>query len=128
MSTKVTSGIKIIVETFFQPGQSNYAQSLYTFAYRITIENSGTEAVQLKRRHWYITDSIGPKSEVEGEGVIGEQPVIEPGKSYKYVSGCSLNSEMGKMHGSYLMERQSDGKLFEVKIPEFNMIVPYKLN
>jgi ApaG protein len=68
------------------------------------------------------------KSEVEGEGVVGEQPILAPAQSYQYVSGCNLITDMGKMHGIYLLEREIDGKLFNVKIPEFLMIVPYKLN
>jgi len=100
---------------------------------RITIKNISDYTVQLKKRHWYIFDSNGMKSEVEGEGVVGEQPILAPGQSYQYVSGCNLMTDMGNMHGTYLMERVPraigiDGKLFNVKIPEFLMIVPYKLN
>ncbi len=128
METKTTAGIKISVETFYQANQSHPFASHYFFAYRITIKNISDYTVQLKKRHWYIFDSNGIQSEVEGDGVVGEQPILLPGQSYQYVSGCNLTTAMGKMHGFYLMEREIDGKLFNVKIPEFLMIVPYKLN
>lgn len=126
--TEVTAGIKVSVETFYQPTHSNPAQSHYVFAYRITIRNESGHAIRLKRRHWYIVDSDSSRREVEGEGVVGEQPYILPGDTYRYVSGCNLNTEIGKMFGTYLMERESDSKLFFVKIPEFRMVVPCKLN
>ena len=128
MTTQITSGIKVSVETFYQPEQSNPVQSHFLFAYRITIENTSGFAVQLKRRHWYIFDSTGIKSEVEGEGVIGEQPVLAPGSSYTYVSGCNLTSEIGKMNGNYLFEKLKDQSTFIVQIPTFIMEVPGKLN
>ncbi len=128
MITQVTSGIKVSVETFYQPSQSNPLHSHFLFAYRITIENTCEYAVQLIRRHWYIFDSNGIKSEVEGEGVIGEQPIIEPGNTYKYVSGCNLTSEIGKMRGTYLFEKKTDKSSFLVEIPAFTMEVPGKLN
>ncbi len=128
MFTEVTAGIKVTVETFYQPTHSNPAQHHYVFAYRITIVNESDETIKLKRRHWYIVDSDNARREVEGEGVVGEQPVLNPGEQYKYVSGCNLNTEIGKMYGTYLMERKSDAKLFYVKIPEFKMVVPSKMN
>ena len=75
-----------------------------------------------------ISDSNGEMRQVEGEGVVGQQPVLEPGQSHQYISGCNLKTNIGKMAGTYLMERIIDGKKFQVKIPEFTMIVPYKLN
>ena len=84
--------------------------------------------MQLLRRHWYIYDSNGTVREVEGEGVVGLQPVIEPGEIHEYVSGCNLRTSIGKMTGTYLVERVVDGKQFQVQIPEFNMIAPYRLN
>ncbi len=128
MKTKSTAGIKVSVETHYNANQSHPFASHYFFVYRITIKNISDYTVQLKKRHWYIFDSNGIKSEVEGDGVVGVQPILVPGQSYQYVSGCNLTTVMGKMHGIYLMEREIDGKLFNVKIPEFLMIVPYKLN
>lgn len=128
MKTKSTAGIKVSVETHYNAKLSHPLSSHYFFAYHITIINTSDYTVQLKKRHWYIFDSNGIKSEVEGDGVIGEQPILAPGQSYQYVSGCYLITDTGKMHGIYFMEREIDGKLFNVKIPEFLMIVPYKLN
>jgi ApaG protein len=128
MITNVTEGVKISVETFYQPDYSQPMNSEYMFAYRIIIQNESEFTVKLLRRHWYINDSNGALREVEGEGVIGQQPVIEPQQSHQYVSGCHLKTEMGKMHGTYLMERIIDGKFFYVTIPEFQLIAPFKLN
>jgi ApaG protein len=128
MSTATTKGVKISVQTEYQPAYSNPMQFHFVFTYRITIENLGDHTVKLLRRHWYIHDANKNVREVEGEGVVGQQPVLEPGASHQYVSGCNLKSGVGKMHGAFLMERQMDGKQFSVTIPEFNLIVPFKLN
>lgn len=126
MSTAITSGIKISVETFYQPEHSSVNYSRYVFAYRITIENDGDYPVQLIKRHWDITDAYGQKRVVDGEGVVGEQPMIGPGESYQYVSGCDFNTELGRMKGFYTMEKQ--GGSFFAEIPQFDMVVPFKLN
>ena len=99
MHTKITQGVKVSVETFYQTDYSRPDINEYNFAYRITIENLSENTVMLMRRHWHIYDSNGVWREVEGEGVIGQQPVIEPGQKHVYVSGCGLKSEIGKMHG-----------------------------
>lgn len=128
MKIKSTAGIKVSVESFYQENESRPLASDYFFAYRITIINVSNYTVQLKKRHWYIFDSNGRKSEIEGDGVVGVQPILVPGQSYQYVSGCNLSTTIGKMYGIYQMERIIDGELFNVKIPEFLMIVPFKLN
>jgi ApaG protein len=128
MVTKTTEGVKISVETYYQPEYSRPMNNDFMFAYRITIENGSQNTVQLISRHWYIVDSNGTKREVVGDGVVGKQPIIEPGHDHQYISGCQLRSEMGKMHGTYLMERQFDGKRFKVNIPVFYLIAPDKLN
>ncbi len=128
METKVTEGIRISVEVFFQPDYSQPLSNEFMFAYRITITNESDYAIKLLRRHWIIIDANGLKREVEGDGVIGQQPVIEPGASHQYVSGSALKTEIGKMYGTYLMQRQFDEVQFNVHIPEFQMIAPYKLN
>lgn len=128
MVTKTTEGIKISVETFYQPEYSRPLSNEFMFAYRITIDNVSSHTIQLLSRHWFIIDSNGTRREVQGEGVVGKQPVIEPGKQHQYVSGCHLRTEMGKMFGSYTMERTMDGKRFVVNIPEFQLIAPDKLN
>ena len=128
MISKVSEGITITVETYYQPDYSNPLNSEFMFAYRITIENNNTFPVKLLRRHWHIYDSNGSLREVEGEGVVGMQPQINPGESYQYVSGCNLRTDMGRMYGTYLMENISNGKNFDVQIPPFEMVSPSKLN
>ncbi len=128
MITKSTAGINVSVEIQYNAQHSHPIASHYFFAYSITIKNVSDYTVQLKKRHWFIFDSNGIKSEVEGNGVVGEQPILIPGQSYQYVSGCNLLSDMGKMGGVYIMEREIDGEVFHVTIPEFMMVVPYKFN
>jgi ApaG protein len=128
MISKISEGIKVSVETFYQPDYSHHPNSKYMFAYRITIENNNLYPVKLLRRHWFIYDSPGTLREVEGECVIGVQPQIDAGERYQYVSGCNLRTEMGKMYGTYSMENINSNKKFEVAIPAFEMIVPFKMN
>ena len=128
MVFKVTEGVRISVEQFYQPDYSNPIQGEYMFAYRISIENNNSFPVQLLRRQWFIIDSNTEKREVEGEGVIGVQPVISPGEQYQYISGCNLKSELGKMYGSYLMENVMTKQQFHVNIPVFQMEAPCKRN
>ena len=128
MPTATTNDVKITVETAYQNNAINNPNGEHMFAYRITIENHSDHTIKLLRRHWYITDSANEGDEVEGAGVVGLQPILEPGQSHQYVSGCSIISDIGRMHGTYLMERQIDGKLFEVIIPEFLLIAPFRLN
>lgn len=124
----ISEGIRVSVETFYQADYSNPLQSEFMFAYRITLENHNGFPVKLHRRHWHIFDSNGSYREVEGEGVVGVQPVIQTGESYQYVSGCNLRTEMGKMKGTYQMENMHNKKMFDVSIPSFEMIVPAKNN
>ncbi|MEZ4885068.1 MAG: Co2+/Mg2+ efflux protein ApaG [Chitinophagales bacterium] len=129
MQTAITQGIKVSVEVFYHAQQSQPAAAQHVFAYRITIENQSKLTVQLLRRHWYIFDTGQMTTrEVEGEGVVGQQPILEPNERHQYVSGCHLHSEMGWMRGTFLMQRFSDEKNFEVEIPTFKMIVPAKMN
>lgn len=128
MTSKISGGVKISVETFYQPEYSNPLNSEFMFAYKITIENNNIFPVQLLSRHWDIFDSNGSKREVEGEGVVGVQPVINPGTSYQYVSGCNLRSEMGRMAGTYLVENTLNKTVFTVVIPSFDLQAPFKMN
>jgi ApaG protein len=128
MITNISEGVKISVEVFYQPDQSNPANSEYLFAYRITIKNINNFPIQLLRRHWIIADSNGETREVEGEGVVGNQPVIEPNNTYQYISACALTTEIGKMHGMYLFENTYAKKTFSALIPEFHLQAPFKLN
>lgn len=128
MVSKISEGVKISVETYYQPDYSNPVNNEFMFAYKITIENNNAFSVKLLRRHWYIYDSNSSIREVEGEGVVGIQPQINPGESYQYISGCNLRTEIGKMHGTYLMENINNKKTFNVTIPSFQMSTPFKLN
>lgn len=128
MVKQITEGVGVSVETFYQPEQSNPLNGDYLFAYRITIDNYSNEPVQLLRRHWYIIDSALGLREVEGEGVVGQTPIIEPNVSYQYISACNLKSEMGKMYGTYQMLNHYTKKEFEVAIPAFQLITPSKNN
>ncbi len=128
MVTFITEGVKVSVETIYQPEYSNPANDHFMFAYKVNIENMGSYAVRLMSRHWFIFDSNGAKREVEGEGVVGLQPIINPGESHIYVSGCNLKTDVGSMQGKYLMNRLIDDAAFEVDIPEFQLIAPYRLN
>lgn len=128
MVQQVTEGVNIMVEVFYQPSHSNPLNSEYLFAYRITIENLTAYPVKLLSRHWHIIDSNGAHREVEGEGVVGQQPVIESGGTYQYTSAANLNSDMGKMYGTYLVENLFHKRKIRVAIPEFQLIAPAKLN
>ncbi|MBL4624093.1 MAG: Co2+/Mg2+ efflux protein ApaG [Flavobacteriales bacterium] len=128
MTTEVTEGIHITVKSFYRPEFSNPLKNHFMYTYRITIENNSNSTVQLISRHWYIFDSTADDYEVEGQGVVGIQPVLSPGDVHEYESACELTSEIGNMYGSYTMQRQIDGSLFEVKVPKFQLIAPMKLN
>lgn len=128
MTKTLTHDIEISVECKYWPDQSSPKDNLYFFVYYITIENKGSQPVQLIKRHWEIFDSINDKRTVDGVGVVGETPVIEPGEKYEYNSGCNLVSEIGNMKGYYIMKRLKDGTQINVTIPQFDLIVPAKLN
>ncbi len=128
MVSQVSEGIHISVETFYQPDYSNPVSGEYMFAYRVNIENKNNFPVKLLRRHWFICDATGSLREVEGEGVVGVQPIINTDDNYQYISGCNLRTEIGKMYGTYLMENINNKKQFQVIIPTFKMAVPFKLN
>jgi len=122
MATAITEGIKVSIQAQYQPDFSSPHQHHYVFTYKVFIENNSKSTVQLLRRRWDITDAAEEKKIVEGDGVVGNQPVIEPGTTHSYVSGCNLKSGFGKMKGSYSMERVVDGKIIEIQIPEFQLI------
>lgn len=126
--TSTTYHVKVSVRAIFQEGHSDPEKDEYIFAYRVSIENQGDTPIQLMRRHWFIVDSIGEYREVEGDGVVGEQPVLLPGDSHEYVSWCPLKSEIGKMHGHYLFVRLTDNSEFTVDIPEFTLSAHYMQN
>ena len=128
MTTLTTNGIVVSVESNYQADLSEAAEEKHIFVYHITIENRNHFSVQLLRRRWLIFDSNCIRYEVEGAGVVGEQPVMESGESYQYSSWCNLKTEMGKMRGTYILQNQLDESFFGVNIPEFELIAPQKMN
>ncbi|WP_057937593.1 Co2+/Mg2+ efflux protein ApaG [Algoriphagus resistens] len=128
MVVAITSGIQVSVEVTYQAEFSSPHQHHFVFTYKVTIENKSNQTVQLLRRRWEISDAAEVKKIVEGDGVVGQQPILEPGESHSYVSGCNLKSGLGKMTGMYFMEKLFDGNKFEVVIPEFQMIANYYYN
>lgn len=120
---KATRGVVVRVSVSFLPEQSDPAKGRWFWAYHIRLENDGPMAVQLMTRRWEISDGRGALHLVEGDGVVGEQPVILPGGSYDYVSGCPLDTPSGTMIGSYGMVGE-DGSSFDVAIPRFELLAP----
>ena len=119
-SEAVTRGIRVQVQSFFVPERSAPEEGQWFFAYRVTISNEGSERAQLISRHWIITDGNGSKDEVRGPGVVGEQPVLEPGESFQYTSACPLSTPFGTMQGSYQMVTAS-GEAFDAEIAPFGL-------
>lgn len=128
MIAQITDGVRVSVDSEYQREYSDPSKAHFVFTYKILIENNSPYTLQLLRRHWFIYDSLFPIREVEGEGVVGQQPILEPGDFHEYVSGCNLRSGMGKMVGRYQMERMINGDIVSVAIPEFSMCVPWLLN
>lgn len=128
MIQQVTQGIKVSVETQFEGTFYRDYKMHYAFEYTITIENQGKGAVQLTSRYWKIQDALNNTEVVEGEGVIGQKPVIKPGESHTYSSGCLLISPFGSMKGHYNMVNLSTAGKFKVAIPSFKLSAPYAMN
>lgn len=128
MISKISAGVSISVEVVFQPDYSNAFANEFMFAYHIAVQNHNSFTIKLLSRHWFIFDSNGEYREVQGEGVVGLQPFIEQRQVFKYASGCNLKTEMGKMHGYYIMENQDTKQTFKVQIPPFEMIATSKYN
>ena len=119
----ITRGIVVSVEPTYLEAHSSPGNSRYLWAYRVTIDNLGQETVQLRSRHWMITNARGELTEVKGPGVVGEQPILEPGESYAYTSGAPLDTPSGMMGGSYQMESHT-GEQFDIEIPTFSLDRP----
>jgi len=126
-SDTTTEGIRVQVRSAFLPDRSSPRENEFYFAYTITISNVGETTAQLISRHWIITDSEGEVQEVKGDGVVGYQPVLEPGQSFEYTSYCPLRTNVGTMHGTYQMVRP-DGEAFDARIAPFTLAVPNALN
>jgi ApaG protein len=124
--TAITRGIRIRVRSFYLADQSNPDESKFVWAYRIRIENEGKETVQLRKRTWLITDGRGRTQRVHGDGVIGQQPVLEPGENFEYTSGTPLDTPSGFMTGTYHMVATVTGEVFDVAIPAFSLDSPHQ--
>lgn len=125
MYRETTRAITVSVEPTYLEDQSAPDESHYVWKYRVRIENHGEEVVQLRNRYWRITDSMGRSQEVRGPGVIGEQPVLQPGQAFEYTSGTPLKTPSGIMVGTYEMQNQS-GEYFDIAIPAFSLDSPYQ--
>ena len=125
MYNAVTRLISVTVTPYFIEDQSDPEDNHFVWAYQVNIENTGRETVQLKSRYWHITDANGQVTEVRGDGVVGEQPVLRPGESFEYTSGTPLSTPSGIMVGRYQMETKG-GEGFEIDIPAFSLDSPYQ--
>jgi ApaG protein len=126
-SETVTRGIRVSVLSEYAPDRSEPSRSQWFFLYTITIANEGPETVQLLSRHWIITDGTGQVEEVKGPGVVGQQPILSPGESFTYTSGCPLTTPFGTMEGTYQMVNRS-AEMFDVKIGPFTLSEPYTVH
>ncbi|MFT6211606.1 MAG: ApaG protein [Bacteroidia bacterium] len=126
--THVSKGIQVTTRVMFKEEYSEPDRNYFVFFYHITVENLNDFEVQLLRRHWDIFDSNGIKTVVDGEGVVGEKPVLAPGELFTYQSACNLESGIGSMSGFYELMKTENGQLFRSVIPAFVMEVPYMLN
>jgi ApaG protein len=124
MYEKITRDISVSVRSFHLEEQSSPDEDHFVWAYKVKIQNRGQDTVQLLNRHWKITDKLGRLQEVRGSGVVGEQPVIKPGESFEYTSGCPLETPSGIMAGTYQMSTAA-GERFEIEIPAFSLDSPY---
>ena len=124
--SRTTHDIRVSVRAFYLEDQSKPDQCQFVWAYRITIENQGRETVQLMRRSWLITDAQGRTVQVNGDGVVGEKPVLEAGEVFEYTSGTPLHTPSGFMSGQYHMAVTTTGELFDVEIPTFSLDSPHQ--
>ena len=122
-SEAVTEGVRVRVRAHYSPAHSNPGGSQWFFLYEIRIDNEGSARVQLTDRHWIIIDGSGRTEEVRGEGVVGKQPVLDPGESFAYTSGCPLTTPFGSMTGTYRMQRE-DGTEFQAEVAIFELVEP----
>ena len=128
MIQQVTRGIKISVETNYEGSFLKNNVLFYAFTYQIEIENQGKNSVQLLTRHWKIIEAPNKTQYINGNGVVGKKPIINPGETHKYKSGCLLSSPVGAMKGAYIMIDFSSTKKFNVEIPPFKLSAPFILN
>ena len=128
MVSEITAGVEVAVQTMYQAAHSVPEEHAYVFAYKIVISNHNDFTVQLLSRRWIITNAIGEVEVVEGDGVVGRQPVLYRGDSHEYVSGSNLATPFGMMEGAYFFQNKTTREIFEVKIPLFKLEAPFALN
>lgn len=128
MDSIITNGIEISVSNRYYSEHSDPKSNHYFFVYEVAITNKTDYTVKLIKRHWDIVDGYGENRVVDGDGVVGETPVIAPNETFIYNSGCNFSTEFGKMSGYYVMQKMLDSSTFHVLIPEFLMFLPAKLN
>lgn len=126
-SDALTHGVRVTVRSEYLPEHTDVAQGKWFWAYHVTIQNEGTQTVQLMSRHWIFTNAHGSEEHVRGPGVVGEQPVLQPGQSFRYTSGCSLDTPLGSMHGTYQMVTRG-GERFDAQIAPCALAQPYGIN
>ncbi len=126
-SEALTRGVRVRVQPQFLPDHSDISKRTWVYAYHVTVSNEGTGTVQLLSRHWIITNAEGKEEHVRGPGVVGEQPLLRPGQSFRYTSGCSLKTPTGTMHGTYQMTTP-EGDRFDARIAPFTLAQPYDIN
>jgi ApaG protein len=122
----ITHEVRVTVRAFYLEDQSEPERGHYVWAYRVSIANLGRRAVQLMKRTWLITDALGRTQRVHGDGVVGEQPVLDPGESFEYTSGTPLATPSGFMRGTYHMQATETGEAFDVAIPSFSLDSPHQ--
>ncbi len=127
MSSAVTRGIRVSVTSAFRPDRSEPGQGRWLYSYTVRLANEGDVAAQLVSRHWIVTDANGEREEIVGDGVVGQQPRLEPGERFEYTSFCILKTPHGSMRGTYRMVRE-DGETFDARIAPFALVVPGAVN
>ncbi len=128
MQQQITQGICVTVETFFNEELSNPGLNEYIYSYEISIDNLSDFPFHLKARHWEITDALGNIRTVDGEGVVGQQPMLDPGQGFNYTSAVGVKTDMGKMTGYYIIENLVTKKEMHISIPTFYLYPPFKMN
>lgn len=128
IASRITEGIRVNIRTAYVEDESSPKHRYYVYAYQVEIINESDSHVQLLSREWHIVDGYGKKQIVEGDGVVGKQPHLAPGETYKYVSGTHFQTTIGKMFGHYTMQRKVDNTTFKVDIPPFVMVFPFQNN
>lgn len=128
LAQHITEGVEVVVSSKYMQDYSSPDQGHFVFGYKIKITNNSPYTIQLLNRYWHIFDSGGQEREIEGEGVVGQQPILEPGQTHEYTSGCNLVSSMGRMQGHYEFIRLADQNKFKATIPPFNLIANFVLN